>query len=451
MSYNPDSKPAKSGRFVDEDGNIKNIVDVLGGGTPLSDKVYDPDTFPAQSGRVIGEDGRLYNLLELLRNAGGGGGPVTWPVPGTPSVFPPAPHVHPEYTTEQQVSDLIAAHTDNQTIKMQSGELKAKALDGLSLSPQQINQLLLETIPQQISAILDQIASTGRPLKWLADVESHADMMSITTMQDSDFVIVLNDETRDNDRTWYAYRGDFGAWRYMGSLSLTNRFLSLLDTPAAYDDGKLLRSGTSGLYFDTPKWAEIDGRPDRTKAQIEQAIDKAHDHPNGDKIAKISETSGGVLTYSGVQYARVSDLPAPQTKQRLFAYRSGGDQNLAAGTDCVFNTKHSGDIHYDTSTGIFTLEAGKTYRVEVAGSLYTSGYVILQLVDAETNAIVNTIARGIWMDVNPSNTNWHEASSGPLKTYVTPTSTRGYKIRATSVSGESSLRASYMSLEIVEV
>lgn len=92
MSYKP--KPAKSGRIIDESGNIQNIVDVLGGAMPLSSTVYDPDTFPAQSGRVIGEDGQMYSLIELLQNAGGGS--VGWgDITGKPSTFPPSTHSHP--------------------------------------------------------------------------------------------------------------------------------------------------------------------------------------------------------------------------------------------------------------------------------------------------------------------------------------------------------------------
>lgn len=402
--------------------------------------------------REKGKAVTVSNETPLPNGGNGGGGPTHWnQVTGKPSAYPPEPHDHPEYTTEQHVLNLVATTIDNYTIKMQSGELRAIALDGLSLTPQQINQLLMDIIPNQITALQEDVAAIGRPLKWLADVEKHEDMMAITTMEDNHYVIVWTDETRDNDRTWYVYREEIGNWRYMGSLGLTNRFLSLLDTPNTFDSGKIIRSGTDSLYFDTIKYEEIEGRPEKTKMQIEQAVDAVHGHGNKDKLDKIGEDASGVLMYNGEQYVRMSDLPALQAKQRLFAYRSDSDQTLTAGTDCVFNIKHSGDIPYDTSTGIFTLEAGKLYRIMVEGSLYTSGWVILQLVNAETNSIVNKIARGIWMDVNPSNTNWHESSAGPLKTYVTPAATRGYKIRATSVSGESSLRSNYMSLEVQEV
>lgn len=56
-----------SGRLIDEDGQIYNIVDLLGGGTPTDNKVYNIDAYAPTSGRVIGEDGKVYNLIVLLR------------------------------------------------------------------------------------------------------------------------------------------------------------------------------------------------------------------------------------------------------------------------------------------------------------------------------------------------------------------------------------------------
>jgi hypothetical protein len=56
----------RSGNLIDENGSIRNIVDLLGGGTPVSDKVVDPTIQAAKTGRVIGPDGRIYNLVNLI-------------------------------------------------------------------------------------------------------------------------------------------------------------------------------------------------------------------------------------------------------------------------------------------------------------------------------------------------------------------------------------------------
>jgi len=62
-----------SGRILDENGNVVNIVDLLNSGaTPVSDDVYDIDAYSPRSGRIIGEDGKLYNIVDLLSGSGGG-------------------------------------------------------------------------------------------------------------------------------------------------------------------------------------------------------------------------------------------------------------------------------------------------------------------------------------------------------------------------------------------
>lgn len=396
-----------------------------------------------------------------ISTGGGGGefdGTVAWVnVTNKPSVFPPEAHNHNEqYYTKQDIDNagFLLAQPDGETVEVQGGELKARTLTGLQLAVAQLNAWLAGTegnIQSQLNDIYMTLAALSAGMRYRGKFETKADLQAVNNKDNGDLAVVLTDETRSNARSMYVYNDSLGIWDFIGSFEFSDAFTALTDTPSGYDDGKVLRSSANGLYYDVVRYNEIDGRPDRTKVQIESAVDAAHGHDNKYNLDKINEDASGVLTYNGERYVRVSDLSALQAKKRLFAYRSGSDQPLTAGTDCVFNTRHSGDIPYNTTTGIFTLEAGKLYRVEVAGSLYTSGWVILQLVNAETNSVVNTIARGIWMDVNPSTTSWHESSAGPLKTYFIPSATRGYKIRATAVSGESSLRASYMSLEVQEV
>lgn len=454
-----DRYAVRSGNLIAEDGSVKNIVTLLGGGDPVTGKSHDIAKYAPQSGRVLGEDGQVYNLVDLLRNvgAGGGGESQTWStLPGKPLTFPPSTHNHDErYYTKSDIDNAgyLLAQPDGETVEVQGGELRARTLTGLQHAVTQLNAWLAGTegnIQGQLNDITMTLAALSTGMRYLGKFESKADLDSVTNKDNGDLAVVLVDETRSNARSMYVYNDSLGMWDFIGAFEFSDAFTALTDTPTNYVDGKVLKSGSSSLFYDDVRWAEILDKPDSTKAQIDDAVAKRHEHSNKSNLDKISEVDG-VLTYNGEQYVRASDLPALQTKQRLFAYRSGSDQPLTAGTDCVFNTKHSGDIPYDTSTGIFTLEAGKMYRVEVTGSLYTSGWVVLQLVNAETNSIVNSIARGIWMDVNPSNTNWHESSAGPLKTYITPTATRGYKIRATSTSGEASLRSNYVSLEIVEM
>lgn len=57
-----------SGRMVGSDGQVVNLVDVLGGDTPVSDAQYDIDQYAPHSGLVLGEDGKAYDLPRMLAN-----------------------------------------------------------------------------------------------------------------------------------------------------------------------------------------------------------------------------------------------------------------------------------------------------------------------------------------------------------------------------------------------
>lgn len=469
MSNDIRKYPLVSGEIIGEDGQTENVVEILGGGEPVSEEVHDIRRYPPHGGRVLGRDGKEYSLVELLKNAagGGGGGPVSWSdILYKPATYPPETHNHDErYYTRAEIDNAgyLLANPDNETVEVQGGELRAKSLSGLQLAVSQLNAWLAGTegnIQSQINDISLTLAALSAGMRYLGKFETKADLQGVTTMDNGDLAVVLADETRSGARSMYVYNEDLGLWDFIGAFEFADAFTSLTDTPNAFDNGKLLRSGINGLYFDTPKWGEIDGRPDRTKAQIEGAVDAAHTHAKTDAQitaavdAAHSHTNKAILDRIGIdEQGRITidGVPVTEAKQRLYARRTGSEQSLSAGTDCVFNTKYSGDISYNTSTGVFTLAAGKTYRIMVTASINTTGYVILQLVEADTNAVTSDSNRSIWMDVNLVSSSWHESSAGPLLAYVTPTVTKGYKIRAISVNGTAGLRQNFSALEIMEV
>lgn len=61
-----------SGSVLDANGRIVNLVDLLGGGTPVSDTLYDTSLYAPQTGAIVKPDGTTVNLVDLL----GGGQPV---------------------------------------------------------------------------------------------------------------------------------------------------------------------------------------------------------------------------------------------------------------------------------------------------------------------------------------------------------------------------------------
>lgn len=281
--------------------------------------------------------------------------------------------------------------------------------------------------------------------------ETKTDLQAVAEKEGGDLAVVLADETRGSGRSMYVYRDDLGVWDFIGEFTFSDEFIALKDTPASYTgaDGKVVKVAGERLVFSDVDYGDLANKPSSTITQIDSAVEQAHVHANKQSLDKLGVNESGELTINGVVYTPKS---TQQPKQRLYARRTGTEQSLTAGTDCVFNTKYGGSgIPYNTSTGVFTLEAGKTYRVFVTASINTEGYVILHLVSASNNAVTSDNNRAIWMSVTPSNTNWKESSAGPLLAYITPAVTEGFKIRATSVSGVSALRHNYCALEITEI
>lgn len=60
-----------SGNIIGADGEVRNIVDLLGGGTPVSQQVYDASQYAPRGSLILGSDGKAYDLVDLLQGAGG--------------------------------------------------------------------------------------------------------------------------------------------------------------------------------------------------------------------------------------------------------------------------------------------------------------------------------------------------------------------------------------------
>src|SRR5690625_5300134 len=124
------SRQPKSGRFIGADGQVYNLVDLLGGASPLSDKQYDIDKYAPSGGLIIGEDGHVYSLVDLLSNVGngeGGGGITTWhDVTNKPSTFPPTEHNHDDrYYTKEEATDHVNFVRD--LMEQEQGKIAAHA------------------------------------------------------------------------------------------------------------------------------------------------------------------------------------------------------------------------------------------------------------------------------------------------------------------------------------
>lgn len=441
----------------------------------MSKKVYQVGDEPTYS--------KVDKVYVVNPSEGGGGvaDEVAWEnVTDKPSSFPPAEHNHDDrYNTKEEVQahidyvtdlmsqeqgkvatvygdvpDFLANKVDNVTVRVEGHELKVVSVEGLTVAVADISEWLSGTsgnIQTQIDGINDSLLALTSGMQYIGKFESYSDLQSIDNKENGDLAVVLADENRTGGRSMYVYSDNYGMWEFIGEFTFTDEFLALKDTPTSYAgaDGKVVKVAGDRLVFDDVDYGDLVNKPTSTITQIDDAVAKRHEHNNAEDLAKLGVNEAGELTINGVVYAPKTEIPV---KQRLYARRTGTEQTLTAGTTCVFNTKYEGEgIPYDTSTGVFTLEAGKTYRVFVTASINTEGYVILHLVSASNNAVTSDNNRAIWMSVTPSNTNWKESSAGPLLAYITPAVTEGFKIRATSVSGVSALRHNYCALEITEI
>lgn len=61
-----------TGEVITKTGEVVNLVDVLGGATPVDETVYDIESYSPRTGLIIGSDGKAYDLVDLLQ---GGSGP----------------------------------------------------------------------------------------------------------------------------------------------------------------------------------------------------------------------------------------------------------------------------------------------------------------------------------------------------------------------------------------
>src|SRR5690625_1766046 len=420
-----------------------------------------------------------------VTNSGGIGGDggeadsVEWGnITNKPQTYPPSEHNHDDrYNTKEDVQDIvnytreqmkaeqgkIMTHADdepaylenkvdNVTAVIDGNELKVKNIDGLTIGVASLNSWLSGTednIQTQIDSINDSLVALSAGMRYMGKFETYTDLQAVSSMEGGDLTVVLADETRGGGRSMYVYRDDLGVWDFIGEFTFSDEFTALKDTPTSYAgaDGKVVKVAGDSLVFDDVDYADLTNKPTSTITQIDEAVEKSHEHSNAEDLAKLGVNEAGELTINGVIYA-----PKVEPKQYLYARRSGSEQSLTAGTTCIFNRKYGGEgIAYDANSGVFTLEVGKTYRVFVTASIKTDGYVIMRLVTASDNTVTADNNQAIWMSVNPSNSNWKESSAGPLLAYITPATTQGFKIIASSVSGTTVLRPGHCALEITEI
>jgi hypothetical protein len=114
---------------------------------------------------------------------------------------------------------------------------------------------------------------------------------------------------------------------------------------------------------------------------------------------------------------------------------TGSNQSIpAVNTDVIFNTLAYGNIPYNTSTGVFTLTAGKTYELEATlkSRGTTAGYIQYEWVDATSGTAITGGINGV--DMHAPSTLVEGISPRAYLMY-TPVTNQTVKVRVTGISG----------------
>lgn len=133
--------------------------------------------------------------------------------------------------------------------------------------------------------------------------------------------------------------------------------------------------------------------------------------------------------------------------------RITANQTMTSGNDMIFNKIVSGNIPYDTSTGIYTLTAGKTYQLTVTPYFSdftdtTNGYIQYSWVDATTSNRLDASVNGV---VVPAVSAINEHDPGTSSVIYTPSSNQTVKIRSMAALGSADLRFGYSTASIVQI
>ncbi len=183
---------------------------------------------------------------------------------------------------------------------------------------------------------------------------------------------------------------------------------------------------------------------------------------SGTGSQNVTLTATGTPTASGTNSFTINSTPscsfnvttyALTTVDYISASRSGTAQTVGVNTDLVINTVNSGNIPLDTTTGVFTLSANKTYRLTFQGqfngfSTTTSGFLFLEWVNASTNTalVSNAVTK-----FETQSYSFAEDMSQRLDIIYTPTVTTQVKIRATAANGTVNLPGSCNSVVIQQL
>jgi hypothetical protein len=158
----------------------------------------------------------------------------------------------------------------------------------------------------------------------------------------------------------------------------------------------------------------------------------------------VTASSGGIYgnDYTRVYMKQVSgNLPVTgQSVDYVSTSLSNAYSNVGSGYDIVLQQLNGGNIPYNTSTGIYTLTANKTYMLQAqlrANTASTGGaYLQYTWVDATTNTPLVSNSDAL---ISSSTSGAGYGSKEVVQIIYTPTTNQTIKLRSTGTSGTQSI------------
>ncbi|MBL7747364.1 MAG: hypothetical protein JNM19_08065 [Chitinophagaceae bacterium] len=193
--------------------------------------------------------------------------------------------------------------------------------------------------------------------------------------------------------------------------------------------------------------ADVSSSQDRTGVDFSDVIYT----PASNQTVKLRVTWVGATgltadvstNYGAVTVQELGINSLGNTVQYAYAMRSTDQTGIGGNTNLVFdNLVVSNGIAYNTSTGVFTLTAGKTYRLSFGADFLsfsnnTSGYISTTWVDANTNtALVDMNALAY-----PATTTSNAFASNNVEIIYTPSTNQAIRLRTTGATGTATMNA----------
>jgi tetrahydromethanopterin S-methyltransferase subunit B len=133
-------------------------------------------------------------------------------------------------------------------------------------------------------------------------------------------------------------------------------------------------------------------------------------------------------------------MPATgQTVDYVSVKRSTSNQTgIVVNTDVIYNSISSGNIPYNTTTGVFTLTAGKTYNLFASSKIRNDGtgsagrYVQFEWVDSVSNTALTGLKQGVSI---MSTSTLNESGTDNAGGIYVPVSNQTIKVRVTGADG----------------